>query len=366
MILPHARLSFFSVLLLLPTFFYLPFTLLSLYFNAFHFLPLSFHVRYFHVLPLSVHILSLSLHAMSKISQIEIFGMHDRGHHGGHNLYVWILEKSNTHTYKNISFRVRAISLSFLVTFLSCVFILLSVSFHFLPCSFHFRQSYLCFAFILFYFPPFLLFFHVLLMFLWFPFPFVSFSFSSSFHVPFILLSCHFSFLPFFLQVIPFSLYVLSLFKIISNFRACSFQIMFIVLGSFHDLQCPFLLLFNSLFPLRFACSVLSVVTDHAEITWVGWSTCWRWCSGRTSGNWGPISHEGNMFLLLTWTHMQHNILTCRRLFITDCKINNTRLGRLGSLGLNRWLLPMAGKFASRITCPMAGASTSGAFGTSF
>ena len=42
----------------------------------------------------------------------------------------------------------------------------------------------------------------VLLMFLWFPFPFVSFSFSSSFHVPFILLSCHFSFLPFFLQVI--------------------------------------------------------------------------------------------------------------------------------------------------------------------
>ena len=62
----------------------------------------------------------------------------------------------------------------------------LSVSFHFLPCSFYFRQSYLCFTFTLFNFPPFLLFFHVLLMFLWFPFPFVSFSFSSSFHVPFI------------------------------------------------------------------------------------------------------------------------------------------------------------------------------------
>ena len=46
-----------------------PFTLL--YFNAFHFFPLSFHVRYFHVLPLSAHILSLSLHAMSKSSQIE-------------------------------------------------------------------------------------------------------------------------------------------------------------------------------------------------------------------------------------------------------------------------------------------------------
>jgi hypothetical protein len=42
-----------------------------LYFNAFHFLPISFHVRYFHVLPLSAHILSMSLHAMSKSSQIE-------------------------------------------------------------------------------------------------------------------------------------------------------------------------------------------------------------------------------------------------------------------------------------------------------
>lgn len=44
-----------------------------LYLCLFHFLPLSFHARYFHVLPLSVHIhiLSLSLHAMSKSSQIE-------------------------------------------------------------------------------------------------------------------------------------------------------------------------------------------------------------------------------------------------------------------------------------------------------
>ena len=138
----------------------------------------------------------------------RIFGMHDLGHHGGHNLYVWILQ--NIHRYKNMSFRVRAISLSFLFTFLSCVVIFLSVFFHFLPCSFHFHQSYLCFTFILFNVPPFLLFLHVLLMFLWFPFPFVSFSFSSFFHVPFILLSCHFSFLPFFLQVMPCSLYVLS------------------------------------------------------------------------------------------------------------------------------------------------------------
>ena len=137
---------------------------------------------------------------------------------------------------------------SFVFTFLSCLSFscqfpvsFLSVSFHFLPCSFYFRQSYLCFTFTLFNFPPFLLFFHVLLMFLWFPFPFVSFSFSFSFHVPFILLSCHFSFLPFFLQVIPFFLYVLSFFKIISNFRAYLFQIMFMVLGSFHDLPCSFM-----------------------------------------------------------------------------------------------------------------------------
>ena len=111
----------------------------------------------------------------------------------------------------------------------------LSVSFHFLPCSFYFRQSYLCFTFTLFNFPPFLLFFHVLLMFLWFPFRFVSFSFSSSFHVPFILLSCHFSFLPFFLQVIPFFLYVLSFFKIISNsvhirFKLCSWSLVLFVI----------------------------------------------------------------------------------------------------------------------------------------
>ena len=162
----------------------------------------------------------------------RIFRMHDLGHHGGHNLYVWILKKTNIHSYKSIFFRVH-------IPFMP--FILLSVSFHFLPCSFYFRQSYLCFTFTLFNFPPFLLFFHVLLMFLWFPFPFVSFSFSSSFHVPFILLSCHFSFLPFFLQVIPFFLYVLSFFKIISNFRAYSFQIMFMVLGSFHDLPCSFM-----------------------------------------------------------------------------------------------------------------------------
>ena len=63
----HASFQFFissDVLL-----FSFHFTLL--YFRLFHFPPLSFHVSYFHVLPLSVHILSLSLHAMSKSSQIE-------------------------------------------------------------------------------------------------------------------------------------------------------------------------------------------------------------------------------------------------------------------------------------------------------
>ena len=59
--------------LFLPMFCYLPFILryfICVYFISF---PLSFHARYFHVLPLSVHIhiLSLSLHAMSKSSQIE-------------------------------------------------------------------------------------------------------------------------------------------------------------------------------------------------------------------------------------------------------------------------------------------------------
>ena len=105
-------------------------------------------------------------------------------------IYVWILRKKQiyTHTKHFLSCSHSFHAFHSPVSFLS-------VSFHFLPCSSYFRQSYPCFTFTLFNFPPFLLFFHVLLMFLWFPFPFVSFSFSSSFHVPFILLSCHFSFL---------------------------------------------------------------------------------------------------------------------------------------------------------------------------
>ena len=196
--------------LFLPMFCYLSFHFTLLYLCLFHVLPLSFHARYFHVLPLSVHIhiLSLSLHAMSKSSQIEYSECM--------TLVTMVLtiymceywEKTNIHSYKSIFFRVHIPFMPFILLSVSCQF-----PFHFLPCSFYFRQSYLCFTFTLFNFPPFLLFFHVLLMFLWFPFPFVSFSFSSSCHVPFILLSCHFSFLPFFLQVIPFFLYVLSFLK---------------------------------------------------------------------------------------------------------------------------------------------------------
>ena len=209
-----------------------------LYLCLFHVLPLSFHARYFHVLPLSVHIhiLSLSLHAMSKSSQIEYSECMTLA---TMVVTIYMCEYWEKNTYTLIQKHFLSCSHSFHAFHSPVSF--LSVSFHFLPCSFYFRQSYLCFTFTLFNFPPFLLFFHVLLMFLWFPFRFVSFSFSSSFHVPFILLSCHFSFLPFFLQVISFFLYVLSFFKIISNFRAYSFQIMFMVLGSFRDLPCSFM-----------------------------------------------------------------------------------------------------------------------------
>ena len=79
----------------------------------------------------------------------RIFGMHDLGHHGGHNLYVWILKK-----YIIIQKHFLSCSHSFHAFHSPVSF--LSVSFHFLPCSFYFRQSYLCFTFTLFNFPPFL------------------------------------------------------------------------------------------------------------------------------------------------------------------------------------------------------------------
>ena len=59
-----------------------------LYFNASRFLPLSFHVRY---LPCPSIVWSYPFivppcHVQNLTDRI--FGMHDRGHHGGHNLYV--------------------------------------------------------------------------------------------------------------------------------------------------------------------------------------------------------------------------------------------------------------------------------------
>ena len=105
------------------------------------------------------------------------------------------IEKTHIHSYKSIFFRVH-------IPFMP--FILLSVSCQFPFTSFHVPSISVNHIFVLR--SPYTIsllsfcsfnFFHVLLMFLWFPFPFVSFSFSSSFHVPFILLSCHFSFLPF-------------------------------------------------------------------------------------------------------------------------------------------------------------------------
>ena len=58
----------------------------------------------------------------------RIFGMHDLGHHGAHNLCVNIEKKTNIHSYK---------AFSFVFTFLFMPFILLSVSCQFPFTSFH-------------------------------------------------------------------------------------------------------------------------------------------------------------------------------------------------------------------------------------
>ena len=139
--------------LFLPMFCYLPFILryfMCVYFMSFHF---PFHARYFHVLSIICSYPFIVPACHVQILTDRIFGMHDLGHHGGHNLYVWILgkKKTNIHSYKSIFFRR---SHSFHAFHSPVSF--LSVSFHFLPCSFYFRQSYLCFTFTLFNFPPFL------------------------------------------------------------------------------------------------------------------------------------------------------------------------------------------------------------------
>ena len=167
--LPRGCFCIFSVLYFFQHSSISSFHFTLLYFNAFHVLPLSFHMRYFHVLPLSVHILSLSLHAMSKSSQIEysecmtlvtmVVTIYMCEYWGGKN------NNKYTHIQKHfLSCSCHFPFISVHIPFM-CFYSPVS-SFHFLPCSFHFRQSYLYFTFSLFNFPPFLLFFHVLLMFL--------------------------------------------------------------------------------------------------------------------------------------------------------------------------------------------------------
>ena len=96
-----------------------------LYVCLFHVLPLSFHARYFHVLPLSVHIhiLSLSLHAMSKSSQIEYSECMTLV-----TMVVTIYmceywgKKTNIHSYKSIFFRVHIPFMPFILLSVSCQF----------------------------------------------------------------------------------------------------------------------------------------------------------------------------------------------------------------------------------------------------
>ena len=73
-----------------------------LYFNASRFLPLSFHVRY---LPCPSIVWSYPFivppcHVQNLTDRI--FGMHDRGHHGGHNLCVNIGKIKYTHIQKHV------------------------------------------------------------------------------------------------------------------------------------------------------------------------------------------------------------------------------------------------------------------------
>jgi hypothetical protein len=119
------------------------------------------------------------------------------------------------------------------------------------------------FCIILLNFALFRLFFHVLLMFLRFPSQFVSFSFSCSFHVPFILFSSLQLPSLFFEILLPFSLYVLSFYWTWSNFRACWIYVniisVYFMLSHF-----PFMLVmllcfwrFHFMFPGRRHCRAL-------------------------------------------------------------------------------------------------------------
>ena len=94
-----------------------------LYFNAFHFLPLSFHVRFFPCPSIlcSYPFIVPSCHAQNLTDRL--FGMREPWPSWwSHFIGVKMKKKSKIHTYKSNSFRVRAISLSFLFIFLSCIF----------------------------------------------------------------------------------------------------------------------------------------------------------------------------------------------------------------------------------------------------
>ena len=60
---------------------------------------------------------------------------------------------------------------------------------------------------------------------------------------------------------------------------------------------------------------------------------------------------------------MQNTVLTPKWLLITNCHVPYTRLG---FLGLEGWLLPLAWEFTNGVTCPVSGPSASKALGTSF
>ena len=221
--------------LFLPMFCYLPFILR--YFICVYFM--SFHFPFMRVTSMSFHYLfiSISFHCPcmpSKSSQIEYSECMTLA-----TMVVTIYmceywKKTHIHSYKSIFFRVHIPFMPFILLSVSCQFPF--TSFHVPSISvnhiFVLRSPYLIsllsfcsfmsfwcssgFPFRSSHFPshlPFMsLSFYSLATSVSFPFSFKSFHFSC--------MSCHFS---------------------KSNFRAYSFQIMFMVLGSFHDLPCSFM-----------------------------------------------------------------------------------------------------------------------------
>lgn len=167
-------------------------------------------------------------------------------------------EAAKLFLFEGISFRVHIPFMHFYAFLFSCQFRF--TSFHVPSISinhiFVLRSSYLISLLSFGYF-------HVLLMFLRFPSQFVSFSFSCSFHVPFILFSSLQLPSLFFEILLPFSLYVLSFYWTWSNFRTCWIYVniisVYFMLSHF-----PFMLVmllcfwrFHFMFPGRRHCRAL-------------------------------------------------------------------------------------------------------------